>query len=106
MRSDQSDEGTSVRYYGLDALRAVAMALGIVLHAALPYFNTYEKWPSDDGESLAIWVVFEFIHIWRMPLFFILGGFLFPMKFKTSGPLTNPSASPFFIKSIDFFNSI
>ena len=75
MRSDQSDEGTSVRYYGLDALRAVAMALGIVLHAALPYFNTYEKWPSDDGESLAIWVVFEFIHIWRMPLFFILGGF-------------------------------
>ncbi len=73
--SDKADQGAAVRYYGLDALRAVAMALGIVLHASLPYFNTYEIWPSDDGESLAIWVVFEFIHIWRMPLFFILGGF-------------------------------
>jgi len=75
LRSDKADQGVSDRYYGLDALRAVAMALGIVLHASLPYFNTYEIWPSDDGESLVIWVVFEFIHIWRMPLFFILGGF-------------------------------
>ncbi|MBT5476286.1 MAG: hypothetical protein HOK43_05430, partial [Chloroflexi bacterium] len=49
--SDKADQGAAVRYYGLDALRAVAMALGIVLHASLPYFNTYEIWPSDDGES-------------------------------------------------------
>jgi len=44
----------NVRYYGLDALRAAAIALGIVLHAALPYFNTFELWPSDDGESLPV----------------------------------------------------
>ena len=36
----------------------------------------------------------------------ILGGFLLSMKFKTSGPLTNPFASSFFIKSRDCFRSI
>jgi hypothetical protein len=54
LRSDKADQSASDRYYGLDALRAVAMALGIVLHASLPYFNTFELWPSDDGESLPV----------------------------------------------------
>ena len=56
LRSDEADQCASDRYYGLDALRAVAMALGIVLHASLPYFNTYEMFPSADGKSLPIWL--------------------------------------------------
>jgi len=63
------------RYHGLDALRALAMAMGIVLHAALPYFFTDGFWPADD-HSKPIKAIFEFIHIWRMPVFFILSGFL------------------------------
>ena len=64
-----------IRYHGLDALRALAMAMGIVLHAALPYFFTGGFWPSDD-QSGPIKAIFEFIHIWRMPVFFMLSGFL------------------------------
>jgi glucan biosynthesis protein C len=64
-----------VRYYGLDALRAIAMLLGIVLHAALPYIGADDIWPSDRNRSHTINTIFQFIHIWRMPLFFILAGF-------------------------------
>jgi glucan biosynthesis protein C len=75
-----SDVGTAHdnlrRYHGLDALRGLAMLLGIVLHAALPYMpNVQEFWPIHGRSSHAISTIFEFIHVWRMPLFFILAGF-------------------------------
>ena len=67
---------TPVRYHGLDALRGFAMLLGIVLHGALPYMGLpNEVWPSDKGSSPITNIVFEFIHIWRMPVFFVLAGF-------------------------------
>ena len=66
----------STRYHGLDALRGIAMLIGIVLHSALPYIPNIEAfWPADKGSSQAMNTVFQFIHIWRMPLFFILSGF-------------------------------
>jgi glucan biosynthesis protein C len=66
----------SIRYHGLDALRGMAMLLGIVLHAALPYMPNVEAyWPTDESSSHVISTIFQFIHIWRMPLFFILAGF-------------------------------
>ena len=67
---------TSIRYHGLDALRGFAMILGIVLHAALPYIPNVEAfWPTDGRSSQVINAIFQFIHVWRMPLFFILAGF-------------------------------
>ena len=69
-------EISSVRYHGLDALRGIAMLLGVVLHAALPYIPDVEAfWPADKNSSQGIYTVFQFIHLWRMPLFFILSGF-------------------------------
>ena len=69
-------QDNSIRYHGLDALRGMAMLLGIVLHAALPYMpNVEEFWPTDESSSPIINTIFQFIHIWRMPLFFILAGF-------------------------------
>jgi glucan biosynthesis protein C len=66
----------TTRYHGLDALRGIAMLLGVVLHSALPYMDLpKEIWPTDNRYSPVISVVFEFIHIWRMPVFFILAGF-------------------------------
>ena len=45
-------QDTSIRYHGLDALRGMAMLLGIVLHAALPYMPDVEGfWPVDDRYS-------------------------------------------------------
>ena len=73
---DGVERNHSTRFHGLDALRGLAMILGIVLHAALPYVpNVGAFWPVDRESSDAIGVVFQFIHIWRMPLFFILAGF-------------------------------
>ena len=65
------------RYHGLDALRGIAMVMGIVLHAALPYIPGIPSsiWPSDNSSSYPIKVIFEFIHMWRMPVFFMLAGF-------------------------------
>ena len=55
------------------------MLLGIVLHASLPYFTRllgFEAvWPADDDQSLLLFLVFDFIHAWRMPVFFLLAGF-------------------------------
>ena len=68
-----------VRYHGLDALRGIAMMLGIVLHAALSYFLADDGygaiWPQDDQQSIFASYIFNFIHTWRMPTFFLLAGF-------------------------------
>ena len=55
------------------------MLLGIVLHGSLPYFSRlggFESvWPADDDQSVLLFVVFDFIHVWRMPTFFLMAGF-------------------------------
>ena len=55
------------------------MLLGIVLHGSLPYFSRmagFESfWPADDDQSILLFLVFDFIHAWRMPTFFLLAGF-------------------------------
>ena len=65
------------RFHGLDAVRGIAMLLGIVIHASLPYIEGLPKglWPSDKNTSNIIAFIFDFIHIWRMPIFFIISGF-------------------------------
>ena len=67
------------KYHGLDGLRGFAMLLGIVLHATLPYFSRMagfeSTWPADDDQSTLLFLVFDFIHTWRMPTFFVLAGF-------------------------------
>ena len=55
------------------------MLLGIALHATLPYFSRLAGfefvWPADDDQSVFLFLVFDFIHTWRMPTFFLLAGF-------------------------------
>lgn len=65
------------RYHGLDALRGIAMLLGIVLHAAIPYYPDLprDSWPTDRNSSEIIRLIMDFIHMWRMPVFFMLAGF-------------------------------
>jgi len=73
---------SSQRYHGMDALRAFAMLLGVVLHVAL-YFQESPPdpiWPIRDIERspLASWLVVT-IHIFRMPVFFVMAGFFAAM---------------------------
>jgi len=77
------------RYRGLDALRGIAMLLGILLHASIPYFskllNIEWMWPADDDQSVPLLLMMDFIHVWRMPLFFLLAGFFAHLLLERRG---------------------
>lgn len=81
-----STRQTMQRFHELDALRAFAMLLGVVLHASM--FLVWEEWlvvakevspdlPYDD-------IVFA-IHGFRMPVFFLLSGFFTAMLWQRRG---------------------
>lgn len=67
------------RYHSLDALRGIMMMLGIVLHASQWYITEPPggiPMPRDASTSYLFDVIMHFIHSFRMPLFFVLAGFL------------------------------
>jgi peptidoglycan/LPS O-acetylase OafA/YrhL len=68
----------------LDALRAGAMLLGIVLHASLSFFPSY--WMVTDTRQNDIFgTVFSAIHGFRMPLFFVMSGYFSAMLLHRRG---------------------
>ena len=73
------------RLYYLDALRAFAMLLGIVLHAGMPLYP-WRSWSGDESaQALAIDILMGSIHSFRMPLFFLLSGFFALMLLNRRG---------------------
>lgn len=70
----------SERILGLDSLRATAMLLGIVLHAAIGYMPTRVPgltWVVHNAESSTLAdALFWSLHVFRMPVFFCLAGYL------------------------------
>ena len=66
------------RIHALDHLRAIAMLLGIVLHAVIAHQTTISYvWPiQDPSRHVAADLIYHCIHCFRMPLFFILSGYL------------------------------
>ena len=68
---------TPERYHALDFLRAVAMLLGIALHAALSFTDRpVPFWPVRDVERSPAADVFVYtVHEFRMQTFFLLAGF-------------------------------
>lgn len=72
------------RRHDLDALRAVAMLLGIVLHAALAFAPI--PWTVNDSQQSDFYsVLFAMIHGFRMPLFFLVSGFFTAMLWRKRG---------------------
>ncbi|MBX3254217.1 MAG: acyltransferase family protein [Chitinophagaceae bacterium] len=75
------------RIHGIDALRAVAMLLGVLLHATIAYRVIPEKhWVHD--EQYNHWLfdfTYSFIHSFRMPLFFIIAGYFCRLLYKRVG---------------------
>jgi peptidoglycan/LPS O-acetylase OafA/YrhL len=96
------------RYHDLDALRAFAMLLGILLHGALSFFPV-SIWPAQDLhqpvidvpttltapleqagiEAPTTYSPYEFmvhaIHGFRLPLFFMVSGFFTAMLWRNRG---------------------
>lgn len=72
------------RRHDLDALRAIAMMLGIVLHAAIAY--TGFGWAiSDPSHSRAFIYLFDAVHGFRMQLFFFISGYFTTMLYFKRG---------------------
>ena len=76
-----------VRYHDLDALRAYAMLLGILLHAVLS-FNFTPIWPAQDKfQDADFQVINNSIHGFRMQLFFLVSGFFTCMMWLKRGSI-------------------
>ena len=73
------------RFHELDALRASAMLLGIVLHAAI--FLIPGAWDEEYPHEVSgvYTLVFFAIHGFRMPVFFLLSGFFTAMLWQRRG---------------------
>lgn len=79
----------SKRFYDLDALRAFAMMLGIVLHTSLFVLpEPTPLWPIHDaaatGDMFYRWLI-DCIHGFRMPVFFLLSGFFSALLWQRRG---------------------
>ena len=76
------------RLHALDAVRAVALLLGIVLHACLSFLPAMRDigFPVvDDSPSEALNALFLWIHMFRMPLFFLMAGFFARLMVQRQG---------------------
>ncbi len=87
---DSQVKAASPRFHELDALRAFAMLLGIVLHAALFFVpdlwskaNTAEGYPAEVSGIYSL--LFFAIHGFRMPVFFLLSGFFTALLWQRKG---------------------
>lgn len=75
------------RRHDLDALRAVAMLLGIALHAWLSFAPRVSAvWPVQDVRQNGVFDVLNAaVHGFRMPLFFLISGFFTAMLWRSRG---------------------
>jgi len=75
------------RVHYMDNLRALAMFSGVLFHAALAYSPLAHAFiPTADREqSVAVDVCIWFLHLFRMPLFFVVAGFFAAMLVAKRG---------------------
>ena len=74
---------TQDRFHALDAARAFALLLGIVLHATMSFFLFIPA--QDVSQSTTLGVAFYVIHMFRMSLFFFIAGFFAHLVFHRRG---------------------
>lgn len=75
------------RLHALDALRGIALLLGIVLHAALSFVPASPRFwfIQDTHPSLLLGLLSFAIHVFRMTTFFLMAGFFARMSFHRRG---------------------
>ncbi len=85
----QSDQTPTLiaRRHDLDALRGIAMLLGIVLHGALSFIPLSRYfWPVEDSRANEFFGLLLYgIHGFRMPVFFLVSGFFTTMLWRKRG---------------------
>lgn len=85
--STEPSPASIARRHDLDALRAIAMLLGIALHGAMSFIpGVGAFWGVQDLRSSEVFGVFlAGIHGFRMPLFFLISGFFTAMLWRKRG---------------------
>jgi glucan biosynthesis protein C len=74
------------RLHALDAVRGLALVLGVFFHATLSYMPGLQIWMvKDASESVVLSGTFFVLHIFRMSLFFIIAGFFARMMLQRRG---------------------
>ena len=84
------------RRHDLDALRAIAMLLGIALHGMISFIPGEGGWVVKDTQTSNFFgLAIASIHGFRMPLFFLISGFFFTRqkarKFEVISSQVDPS---------------
>ena len=76
------------RYYAFDSLRAVMMLLGLVIHSSMSYSSSNDlSWPLRAKEtSVLFFYLVDFIHSFRMPVFFLIAGFFGALLYYEKSP--------------------
>jgi surface polysaccharide O-acyltransferase-like enzyme len=85
MPGDPHMQAIPQRIHALDNLRAAMMWLGIVLHAAVNHVTTPMVPWQDRATSPVADLLTLFIHIFRMPTFFVLAGFFAALMVERHG---------------------
>ncbi len=74
------------RLHALDAVRAYALLLGVILHATMSFFPGPRVWLVDDTDSgVLASIAFYIIHMLRMLTFFLIAGFVARLSFDKLG---------------------
>lgn len=78
----------SPRIHALDAVRALALFLGVVLHASMSFIPGIPIWIAQDSQAAAGFSLGFFVpHIFRMVLFFMIAGYFARMALGRRGIL-------------------
>ncbi|MEP5613464.1 MAG: acyltransferase family protein, partial [Cyclobacteriaceae bacterium] len=77
------------RIHSLDSLRAIMMLLGVVLHSSETYnVGSSSIWPIDPNDTHVLQnFISAIIHVFRMPVFFLVAGFFGAMLFYERSPM-------------------
>ena len=77
------------RLHGLDAIRAFALLLGVVLHSAMSFMPGpfgIPLWITQDVQSAEGFALLFYVpHIFRMVLFFLIAGFFARLAYERRG---------------------
>lgn len=74
------------RLHSLDAVRAFALLLGVILHATMSFLPGPQLWLVDDRESsVVLSATFFVIHMLRMLTFFLIAGVVARLSFQRLG---------------------
>lgn len=76
------------RTFALDALRAVMMLLGLVIHTGVTFmpFDSHVRTIMANETWIGLYPVINLIHSFRMPVFFLVAGYFGALLFFRKGP--------------------